>query len=285
MNPDRLIDDAFAEHTGTPPPALRGRIMAGARRRRPVAPSYALPYAVRIAVLDALLTELTPGEWATPVIYDWTVRDLVEHLGAVDEAVAELLAGPLAANGQAELDRRTAAAQSSTRSPDGTHRHWRDGAAALCGALAGRPQDLPTDLVLPLPLADLMTSRAFETWVHTTDIADAVGRSLPPPLPEHLHPLADLGVRLLPSALSVATGAAAPASAMITLDGPGGGTWTIALAPDAPLTPAFSLRLDVIDFCLLMGDRIPPSALPVTITGDTLLARTLLEAAPALSGP
>ena len=280
-----LADDVPADDRDVPSPSLRGRVLTRARRRREPAPAFAEPYAAQAAVLDALLAQLGHDDWLTHVIYGWSVRDLVEHLGAVDGAVTELLEGSPATFGQADLDRRTAEAQASTRSPEQTWQHWRDQSAALCAKLFDRPADFPTELTAPIPLRDLTTARAFETWVHSSDIAEAVGRTLLPPLPDHLHPIADLGVRLLPGAYHVVTRTTTAGRARIILDGPGGGDWTVELAPGGPAEPLVALELDVVDFCLLVGDRRVPGDLSFTVAGDEHLARSLLAAAPAFAGP
>ncbi len=288
MNEEHLLTELLAELADghdLPSPSLRGRVLTRARRRREPAPAFAEPYAAQVSVLDALLAELGHDDWPAPVIYGWSVRDLVEHLAAVDGIVTEALQDPSTAFTQADLDRRTAQAQASPRTPEQTRRHWREQSAALCAGLFDRPADLPTRAPVPLPLRDLITARAFETWVHGTDIAAAVGRTLLPPLPHHLHPIADLGVRLLPDAHHAATGTPTAGSARIILDGPGGGDWIIELAPGGPPGPLVALELDVVDFCLLVGDRRDPTALAFTATGDEPLARSLLAAAPAFAVP
>ncbi len=40
---------------------------------------------------------------------------------------------------------------------------------------------------------------------------------------------------------------------------------------------------DVVDWCLLVGDRVAPDALRVQVDGDQSLGRDLVAAAPALA--
>jgi hypothetical protein len=47
--------------------------------------------------------------------------------------------------------------------------------------------------------------------------------------------------------------------------------------------PDVTVTADVVDWCRLVGDRVPPDALPVLIEGDDALGRDLLAAAPALA--
>jgi hypothetical protein len=145
-----------------------------------------------------------------------------------------------------------------------------------------------------MPLDGALVARAFETWVHSADIAAAVGRRLPDPLPEHLHAMADLGVRVLPAALRMRGRPArmpAQGHARVVLDGPGGGEWLIPLggdgaeAPRSVTAPLVTLRLDVMEFCLLAADRRDPGEVTADIGGDLEAGRSLLESASAFAGP
>jgi uncharacterized protein (TIGR03083 family) len=312
----------------TPPDRLRARTMERAKARRPTAPScpgYAEPYAAQVSVLDSLLGELAGADWRAGVIFDWSVQDVLAHLAATDGLVAaglgvdvgdgsdgsdggdaggpggpgtaggDATARPASAGGDAPhaevLARRTAAVidRERGRTPDATRATWRAQAHALCSAL-------PPDPAARVPgirmrISDVIVMRAFETWVHTDDIATAVHRRLSPPLPRHLRPIATLGVRLLPRALAVMRAARPGAVAQVVLDGPGGGEWTIGLGagavpvPPATPEPAVRVRMDVLEFCFLAGGRRDPATVAAEVTGDQDLGRDLLVAAPTFSGP
>jgi hypothetical protein len=137
---------------------------------------------------------------------------------------------------------------------------------------------------VPMRLDSAMVARAFETWVHSTDIAKAVGLNLPDPLPEHLHAIAGLGVRALPAALS-SRGLRSEGLARIVLDGPGGGDWLVTLGGDGAAAPVVTLRMDTLEFCMLAADRRDPSMVAASISGDLDVGRRLLESAPAFAGP
>ncbi|MFB4313302.1 maleylpyruvate isomerase family mycothiol-dependent enzyme [Actinomadura sp. 21ATH] len=288
----------LGEPAGPPPPALRDRIMSAARSRRapapdvPDVPAFAAPYAAQVATLDALLAELAPADWSTTVIYDWTVQDVVAHLAAVDGLLHEQLGdedpGPV--GGEADVDARTASAiaYERARTPERTRTAWRSRSGALCERLAasGASPERQVRLRFRAPLDGAFIARAFETWVHTADIAAAVGRGVPDPLPRHLHAMADLGVRVLPVALAIRSGGGAEGAARVVLDGPGGGEWLVPLGGDgADAPPVVTLELGVMEFCLLAADRREPGAVRVDIGGDVALGRRLLESASAFAGP
>jgi hypothetical protein len=134
---------------------------------------------------------------------------------------------------------------------------------------------------------DALLARAFETWIHSEDIAGATRSPATTPLPEHLHPMADLAVRLLPKVTSRRLPGADGRRIRLHLTGPGGGTWTVPVGrgdsnhhgagSDAEVTA------DVVEFCRLVGARRDPATFPAGISGDAGLARDWLAAAPDLA--
>jgi hypothetical protein len=74
-------------------------------------------------------------------------------------------------------------------------------------------------------------------------------------------------------------------TARIVLTGPGGGEWTVAMGAGADLSgpPAVTLTADVVDWCLVAGARLDPSALVRMVDGDPVLADDLVAAAPAFA--
>ncbi|MFC5752964.1 maleylpyruvate isomerase family mycothiol-dependent enzyme [Actinomadura rugatobispora] len=266
------------------PAALRAGILGAAFRRRPPVgplPGHIAPYAAQVSTLDVLLAELDGPDWSAVVIYDWNVQDVVAHLMATDRLLADQLSGERPP--ESDVDARTAAAITSERahSPEETRTAWRRHARDLCTRLTGPGTPDKVWIRQPLRLENAVVARAFETWVHATDIAAAVRRSLPVPLPDHLHAIADLGVRSLPAALA-ARGIETTGTARVLLEGPGGGDWLVPLGDDHPRT---TLRLDVLDFCMLAADRRTPAEVDAAIEGDPTLAHHLLAAAPAFAGP
>ncbi|MFF5076081.1 maleylpyruvate isomerase family mycothiol-dependent enzyme [Actinoplanes sp. NPDC000266] len=273
-----------------PPATSLSRLLAAApARRRPAAQD--LPYAAQTAALDLLLSDLTPDEWRRPAFDSLTVKDVVAHLAATDSLVADALGLPASPPISSPLSpaARTEVVLSfeSERSPEQTHQSWRSQADSLCRAATSHPAPSTVTVTLsrPFPLADALTARAYETWIHGEDIAAATGRPPLPPLPGHIHPMADLAARLLPRVVSRRLSSTEVIHLHLT--GPGGGTWTVPLDPatvaSAAVEPAATVTLDVIEFCRLAGARRTPSQLAITTEGDTALAGAFLAAVPSMA--
>ncbi|WP_236951988.1 hypothetical protein [Kibdelosporangium phytohabitans] len=146
---------------------------------------------------------------------------------------------------------------------------WREQAIAVCQALTTR--SMP---------ADLMLSRAYETWICARDIAAATYKELPPPPPQHLHAIADFAARLLPYAAAYRRLTRPDNVVRLVLAGPGGGTWSLPLDGSGVVT--VEMTLDTEAFCLLMAGRTQPRSVDVMIRGDVELGYDLLDAGPAL---
>ena len=68
------------------------------------------------------------------------------------------------------------------------------------------------------------------------------------------------------------------------LTGPGGGDWTVAMGRGEPAgAPDVTLTADVVDWCRVVGDRLPAAELACVIEGDDGLGHDLLAAGPALA--
>ena len=68
------------------------------------------------------------------------------------------------------------------------------------------------------------------------------------------------------------------------LTGDGGGDWTFAMGAGAPSSPPdVTITADVLEWCLLVGDRIDPADLHYAIDGDPELGRDLVASASALA--
>jgi uncharacterized protein (TIGR03083 family) len=296
----RELREAAADLGGAylrPPAGSLARLRAAAQaRRRPATatPTYAAPYAAQVAALDLLLSDLAPEDWHRTAAYgELTVRDLVAHLAATDGLIAAGLGLPVQPPVEPgeKVAARTAAVlrQERKRSAEQTRQSWRAQADAVCRALVGHPSPRTATAALgrPLPLADALAARAFETWIHAEDIAAATGRPAVPPLPEHVHPMADFAARLLPRVTARRVAPPHDRYVRLHLTGAGGGTWTVPLDPavtvPAAVRPAAAVTLDVVEFCRLAGDRRDPGRIAVDVRGDTALAREFLAAVPAMA--
>jgi uncharacterized protein (TIGR03083 family) len=255
-----------------PPGRVRDRIVAAVS---PCGiPQHAKAYAASVTALDVLLKELDAHEWTGVVAHDpWTVLEIVVHLTATDNLVADQLGlhvHPPVRPGD-DPDTRTDELLAMPRDQERVWQEWRRQADAICQALAVR--SLPQDLML---------SRAYETWIHARDIALVTEKALPPPPPEHMHTIADFAARLLPHAAAYRRVARPGNVVRLVLAGPGGGTWTLPLGgPDSGVT--VEMTMDALQFCLLMADRREPRSVDVMIRGDVELGYDLLDAGPALA--
>ncbi|MGP4010430.1 maleylpyruvate isomerase family mycothiol-dependent enzyme [Streptomyces sp. 4N124] len=261
-----------------------------ALRTRPAASPVAghvAPYAATVAGLRALLPELE-GRWATPVVHDWDAHATVAHLLAADEHLAVRLGvearvppSPIEEGTPWEdaWNRRSAdvIAHEHGRTPQETVADWAAQADALLGTPEARDAELAaramTLMGMRLPVADHFLVRAFETWIHTDDIGRALGLAVPPPSQEHLKQLVRLAVRVLGLSLG-------PTAPPVLFSVTGGEEWV--LGSDADPVQA-ELTLDPVDFCLLVGGRYTPEAVPRGETGDAAAVRNVLERAASLS--
>ncbi|MEV4169758.1 maleylpyruvate isomerase family mycothiol-dependent enzyme [Nonomuraea sp. NPDC049709] len=296
MDPvERLYLDAMMEDPAVPARSLRPQLLAGARaRRRPAAPTAAWvePYAGRVAAMDALLASAVDDDWSRVIVEGWTLQELVAHLAAKDGLLAASVGAPVLGPPIGAVDSmgRTNDVQAyeRARSPEQTRRDWRAQADALCRHLAELP---PTTMAtldgLETVVSDHILARGLETWVHTNDAAETARVRLPNPVPQHIHPTADLCARLLPWTMLFSGLDGAGRTLRLTLTGEGGGEWRVPLGVEdtEPGEPDAGITADVVEFCFLLGGRGDPAEFPADLAGDLSLARDVLTAAPAFSGP
>ncbi|MFB9252874.1 maleylpyruvate isomerase family mycothiol-dependent enzyme [Sphaerisporangium melleum] len=296
----RLRLDVLAEAASEAPPGARERLLAAARAARPPAVAVAgiaAPYAARVAAMDALLACAGEADWSRTIVEGWTLQQLLAHLAATDGLVAAAIGAPVAGPAtaaDADVAERTAAmiAHVAGQPPELTRADWRAQAGAICRRAASLD---PATLIAPggmaFPLPDHLLARMLETWIHTADAAAAMGRSLPLPVAGHITPTADFCARLLPWTSALSGVEAADRAIRLTLTGPGGGAWHVpldlgrAVVPDDGSPVDATITCDAVGFCFLLGGRGAPATFPAEVTGDAGLARDVLHAAPALSGP
>lgn len=106
----------------------------------------------------------------------------------------------------------------------------------------------------------LATTRVAELWIHTGDVAAALGRPLPPT--DRLHPIARLAWRTLPYAYA-RSGRTLSGPVALSLTGPDGSAWEF--TPDEPAVT--TITGPAIDFCLVAARRLDPSDTALTATG------------------
>ncbi|WP_327369170.1 zf-HC2 domain-containing protein [Streptomyces sp. NBC_01217] len=310
-------------------PSLRSRVIDACLSRRPAdipVPDWAAPYDAETARLDALLRDIGGSEWHAPVRLKWfegeqgvnrktTVAGVIGHLMAVDGLVGTALGidVPLGdgvtgrgADWPLSPAARTERYWSAARRPPtrAIREPWREQSHTLIRTVsfAGRRvAELSVSYGdFALPMHDSLLDRAFETWVHGGDIADAVDYPYEAPSPAHLNRMIDLAARLLPAALAERrrSGLAGPAHHLVTagspgrslhleIEGSGGGDWYIPLdSPAAVGSPAHAVAqvaLDGVEFCRLVAGHVPPVEAAAGQEGDREAIRDVLSAAASLS--
>ncbi len=254
-----------------PPARLRDAVLSSARAgRRTTSPRslQALAYATQVEALDTLLAGLSPLDWRVAVPRHRNVRELIAHLSANDQMVATDLGLP---------------------ETPGADRHvrqiWRDRAATVLEkmpASATDPLDRPVRLAgryqAVRPLRDGLVQRAFETWTHADDVRAALDLPPRPPPADHVRLIAELGVRLLPTALAAAAGGGAECPVRLVLLGAGGGTWDLPPERD----PAVTITCDVVEFCRLLAGRRAPEEFAAVADGHPESALIVLRAIASL---
>ena len=216
--------------------------------------------------LAGLLDELPDAGWAAPTRCEgWDVADVVLHLaqtnelaigsatGRFEEAAGAMSRGRGSAvtidDGAAlmvELERGVPNPQLLAR--------WTTGASRLLEVLDG--MDLSTRVTWvagELSARSLATTRLAEAWIHTGDVAGALGVSLVPG--DRLRQIARLAWRTLPYAFSTA-GLTMRGPVEFRLVGPHGESWDF--VPDEPVVT--SISGPAVELCEVAARRVDPSA-------------------------
>jgi uncharacterized protein (TIGR03084 family) len=235
--------------------------------------------------LDELVADLPARQWARPTpAAGWTIAHQIAHLlwtdrvaltAVTDEAgfaavLEEAARDPIGFvdNGAEEL----AAAEPAALLTD-----WRQTRTRLHDELLAVPEGrkLPW-FGPPMSAGSMATARLMETWAHGLDVADALG--VQRPATARLRSVAHNGVRTRDYAFAI-NGLAAPADAFrVELRAPDGSTWTW-----GPEDAAQRVTGSAEDFCMLVTQRRPRSALDVTAEGEE--AQRWLTIAQAFAGP
>jgi uncharacterized protein (TIGR03083 family) len=247
-----------------------------------------------------LLRSLSPEQWSLPVdppeFAGWTVHDLAVHVTAAQALFAQLLGVPVPGVTEADggNDSRTALAHARHRDLpiDAVVAEYETAVRLVDEALDQNDENRleTTDLVwwaTPMRISTICIHRGFETWTHADDIRRAVGLApVPPPAPS-LTTMSTRAVEWAGLMLGAAGHTPEPAVAVIDLTGAGGARHTAQLDPEHPsdeANPAFTIRLDVVDYCRAIANRVPPTGVRYEASGDVELAATLVESLPALAG-
>lgn len=235
--------------------------------------------------LDALVAPLAAARWADPTpSAGWTIAHQIAHLlwtdrvallSVTDEAgFAEVLAGAV----QDAVGFVDAGADEVAATPPAQLlREWRATRTRLHDALltVQEGRKLPW-FGPPMSAPSMATARLMETWAHGLDVADALGVKRAPSA--RLRSIAHLGVRTRDYAFVVNQLTPPSEPFLVELRAPGGDAWSW-----GPADAAQRITGAAEDFCFLVTQRRPLSALDVTAHGPD--AQRWLEIAQAFAGP
>ncbi len=240
------------------------------------------------AELTGLLATCNDDDWRAPSPCEgWDVADVVLHLaqtnelaiasatgrfGEVMQGFADAVDGAVgsiddAAEWRVAMDRGLSGAEIGLR--------WRTSVTELHDALlACDPHTRLTWVAGQLSARTLATTRLAETWIHTGDVAAALG--IEQPATDRLRHIARLAWRTLAYAFE-RDGRAAPGPVIFDLVGPNGDRWLF--EPDAaPLSAAAGgdaptiIRGPALDLCLVAARRALPGATALVGEGPDAVA-------------
>jgi len=218
------------------------------------------------AELAGLLDGLPDAGWRAPTRCDgWDVADVVLHLSQTNEMAVGSALGRFAAvtaeltggvSPAASVDDGAALMVERERGlpVDELLDRWSSGASRLIDVLAA--MDLSTRVTWvagELSARTLATTRLAETWIHTGDVAGALGIALAPS--DRLRPIARLAWRTLPYAFASA-GVTMAGPVAFRLLSPSGDAWDF-LPDDAALT---IITGPAADLCAVAARRVDASA-------------------------
>jgi uncharacterized protein (TIGR03084 family) len=222
--------------------------------------------------LSHILAELREDDWRRPTRCEgWDISDVVLHLAQTDElaiasttgtfstVLAQLTGG---ARPAASVDDAVATMVERERQapPVSVVKRWTEGATKLVarlgtGDLSRRVQWVAGEL----SLRTLATTRLAETWIHSGDIAGALGITLP--ATDRLQPIARLAWRTLPYAFSSA-GRELSGPVAFRLSSPGGEAWEF--LPDQRAVTTITGPAAYL--CAVAARRVEPST--TALIGD-----------------
>jgi uncharacterized protein (TIGR03084 family) len=232
------------------------------------------------AELDGHLGELRDDDWHRPTRCDgWDVADVVLHLAQTDEwAVASLrdeseesIANATGKTAAGNVDDAAALMVAAERGQPAAvlYGRWRNAAAALRDELQGAdPHRRVTWVTNRLSAQTLANTRLSEAWIHSDDVAEALGKPLV--ATDRLRFIARLAWRTLPYAF-VREGREPPGPVAFELRGPSGEGWNF--VPD--VQPDTVIRGQAAELCAVAARRVDPNA--TRLQGDGPDADAVLD--------
>jgi uncharacterized protein (TIGR03084 family) len=225
------------------------------------------------AALEVMLGSLDDTGWAGATRCEgWDVADVVLHLAQTDELARASAEGRFAdrlavlahgVEGQGNVDDGAAAMVELERgvSNAALFDRWRDGATLLRNTLAAADPHLRVQWVSGrLSVRTLTTTRLAEAWIHTGDIAAALGIVDEPT--DRVEHIARLAWRTLPYAFA-RDGEELHGPVAFDLRAPSGTRWQFT-PDDEPRTIVTGLGAEL---CLVAARRVEPAATSLRATG------------------
>jgi len=234
------------------------------------------------AELSDLIDGCTNDDWERPTRCEgWDVAAVLVHLAQTDEFATASVHGDFDRFRHGFLGNRerqtvsvddAAAAQVDAdrgAGGDAIRQRWHEASQAMRAALdAADPHERVTWISGQLSVQTLATTRLSECWIHTRDIASALGIELQPT--DRLRHITRLAWRTLPYAFERAD-AAMHGPVALDLVGPNGEPWRF--DPDAPALT--TIRGSAAEFCEVAARRVDPDA--TDLVGDGPDAATVLR--------
>jgi uncharacterized protein (TIGR03084 family) len=235
--------------------------------------------AAQHAELGELVDACANDDWERPTRCDgWDVASVLLHLALTDELAVASVGGELEPlpNGlmgsresqTVSVDDAAAAQVAADRATggDAIRQRWHDASREMRAAFAtAEPRRRVTWVSNQLSVHTLVATRLFECWIHTGDIASALGVQLEPT--ERLRHIARLAWRTLPYAFERADTPMRGAVA-VDLTGPDGEQWRF--DPDVPALT--TIRGSAVAFCDVAARRVDPDATDLVGTGPDAAA-------------
>lgn len=239
--------------------------------------------------LHAVVSGLDADGWATPTpASGWTVATQVAHLAWTDEVA--VLAARSVTDADPGWDRlvRRAAVDPDGFVDEGAHEVARLEPAALLSRWGSAREEL-TDVLRgfpagrrlpwfgpPMSPASMATARHMETWAHSLDVHEALGRDLGPT--DRIRHVAHLGVRTRDFSFATRGLPAPDQEFLVQLIAPSGATWAW-----GPQHAAQSVTGSAVDFVRLVTQRVHRGDTDLVAVGPD--AERWLEIAQCFAGP
>lgn len=222
--------------------------------------------------LAAILAPLPEEDWNRPTRCDgWSVSDVVLHLAQTDEMAIASLEGRV----EAFLAERTAGGAATTidegaelmvqrergGTVDAVRYRWAEGAGRLDALFECHdPHQRVTWVAGTLSVHTLAATRLSECWIHTGDVAEAVGAEFEED--DRLRHIARLAWRTIPYAFALG-GRELSGPVGFELTGPAGEAWSFGMS-DSPSTV---VRGSGVELCLVAARRLDPAATGLVASG------------------